>query len=193
MRSWAGASRPELGRVGGPPPCTHLQLLELLQLVAEVAGVLLQVVEVQLHVQAGDGRGLPRWRAGGRGRWGRGHRGPHAAAAGGCRGQAAAAEGRHHPVPAGFSRGTLSFPTLLQSSTAPAWPPKLPSALSPCWHQGEPGSELPPGRMGPPPPGSGMGWGCSGTAPGARDPLQPWDMGGTVGGWLCSSPLPLTR
>lgn len=69
---------------GGVPVGTpYLQFLQLLQLVAEVAGILLQVVEVQLHVQASDGCGLPRWCAsGGRGWWGR-HWGPHVAPTGG--------------------------------------------------------------------------------------------------------------
>lgn len=165
-KSWAGLGCPV------PPPGTHLQLLELLQLVAEVAGVLLQVVEVQLHVQAGDGRGLPRRRAGGGGRRGRGHRCPHAAATGGCgEGKAEAAEGGSPP------RGGAAFPG--KPSPSPPWasvqllcvthiPPR------PCWLQGAATPDPPLSGAGGPPDCQRVG-GCR--PPLLRPPGTPAAMG----------------
>lgn len=147
--SGVGSTPVRAGLGWGPLPSTHLQLLELLQLVAEVAGVLLQVVEVQLHVQAGDGGGLPRRRAGGRGWRGRGHRCPHATAAGGC-GEGKQRQLREDTSPRGRSQTPLlCFPRKDLASPTPCFGPAAlvvsktaPSTPTPHWLQGKASPEL---------------------------------------------------
>lgn len=49
----------------GPRRGRYLELPQLLQLAAQVAGAALQAAQVQLHLQTADGRGLPRGGAAG--------------------------------------------------------------------------------------------------------------------------------